>query len=191
MVKIRLRRIGTKGRPFYRVVVAKSTAGRNGAFVETIGQYDPVVKPTLININQERALHWLMSGAQPTETTAILLNKIGVLEEFFKQRPASKKDYKFLDKRTAAMSVKSVIESPAPAAAVVAEPAPAPAPAPAVEAPVEEAPAAEVAAEETPVVEEAPVAEEAPVEEAPAAEEAPVEEAAPVAEATKDKTDEA
>ena len=172
MVKIRLRRIGTKGRPFYRVVVAKSTAGRNGAFVETIGQYDPVVKPTLININQERALFWLLSGAQPTETTAILLNKIGVLEEFFKQRPNSRKDYKFLDKRTAAISVASAIE--APAAAVEAAPAPAPAPvaAPApVEEPVAEAPAAveEVAAveEAAPVVEEAPAAaEEAPAEEA-------------------------
>lgn len=160
MVKIRLRRIGTKGRPFYRVVVAKSTAGRNGAFVETIGQYDPVVKPTLININKERALFWLLQGAQPTETTAILLNKIGVLDEFFAQRPASKKDYKFLDKRTAVMSVKSAIEAPA---AVAEAPAPAPAPEP---APVEE-----------PVAEAAPAEETAPVEEAPAAEEAKTEEA--------------
>lgn len=160
MVKIRLRRIGTKGRPFYRVVVAKSTAGRNGAFVETIGQYDPVVKPTLININKERALFWLLQGAQPTETTAILLNKIGVLEEFFAQRPASKKDYKFLDKRTAVMSVKSAIEAPA---AVAEAPAPAPAPEP---APVEE-----------PVAEAAPVEVAAPAEEAPAAEEAKTEEA--------------
>ncbi|HJP82764.1 MAG TPA: 30S ribosomal protein S16 [Fimbriimonadaceae bacterium] len=145
-----MRRIGTKGRPFYRVVVAKSTAGRNGAFVETIGQYDPVVKPTLINIDKERALHWLLSGAQPTETTAILLNKIGVLEEFFKQRPASKKDYKFLDKRTAAMSVKSAIEAPAavaeapaPAPAAKEEPVAEPEPAPAEEAPVAEEPVAE------------------------------------------------
>ena len=154
MVKIRLRRIGTKGRPFYRVVVAKSTAGRNGAFVETIGQYDPVVKPTLININKERALFWLLQGAQPTETTAILLNKIGVLEEFFAQRPASKKDYKFLDKRTAVMSVNSAIEAPA---AVAEAPAPAPVAAPE-PAPVEE-PVSEVA-------EEAPAAEEAKTEEA-------------------------
>lgn len=157
MVKIRLRRIGTKGRPFYRVVVAKSTAGRNGAFVETIGQYDPVVKPTLININEERALYWLQQGAQPTETAAILLNKIGVLDKFLKDRPSQKKAYKFLDKRTAAMSVKSVIEAPA---AVAEAPAPAPAPV--------------AAAEPEPVVAEAPAAvEEAPVAEAPATEEAP------------------
>ncbi len=165
MVKIRLRRIGTKGRPFYRVVVAKSTAGRNGAFVETIGQYDPVVKPTLININKERALFWLLQGAQPTETTAILLNKIGVLEEFFAQRPGSKKDYKFLDKRTAAMSVKSVIEAPT----AVAEAAPTPAPVAAAPV-VEEAPVVEAVAEEVAVVEEAPAAEEAQVIETPAEE---------------------
>lgn len=179
MVKIRLRRIGTKGRPFYRVVVAKSTAGRNGAFVETIGQYDPVVKPTLININKERALHWLLSGAQPTETTAILLNKIGVLDEFFAQRPGSKKDYKFLDKRTAAMSVASAIEAPAAAAeAPAAAPAPVEeAPAAVEEAPVEAAPVAEAPAEEAaPVEEAAPAAEEAPAAEAPA-EEAKTEEA--------------
>src|SRR5436190_9496424 len=98
MVKIRLRRIGTKGRPFYRVVVAKSTAGRNGAFVETLGQYDPVVKPTLININEERALHWLMEGAQPSETAAIILSRAGILPKFFEARPKAKLGYKFLDK---------------------------------------------------------------------------------------------
>ena len=125
MVKIRLRRIGTKGRPFYRVVVAKSTAGRNGAFVETIGTYDPVVKPTLININEARALHWLMNGAQPSETTAILLNKIGVLPKYFEARPHAKKEYKFLDKRTAAISLPTTIEAPkaeGPAAKPVPEP---------------------------------------------------------------------
>jgi len=150
MVKIRLRRIGTKGRPFYRVVVAKSTAGRNGAFVETLGQYDPVVKPTLININEERALHWLMEGAQPSETAAIILNKAGILPKFFEARPKAKASYKFLDKRTAAISVPSAVSAPEPAAAApspepAAAPAPAPAPEPVAEAaPVEEAaPAAE------------------------------------------------
>lgn len=147
MVKIRLRRIGTKGRPFYRVVVAKSTAGRNGAFVETLGQYDPVVKPTLININEERAMHWLMEGAQPTETAAIILNRAGVLPKFFEARPKAKLSYKFLDKRTAAISVPSAVSAPAAEApAPKAEPAPAPAPepVPVVEA-VAEAPAEAVA----------------------------------------------
>src|SRR5689334_11537202 len=146
MVKIRLRRIGTKGRPFYRVVVAKSSAGRNGAFVETIGTYDPVVKPTLININEERALHWLMNGAQPSETTAILLNKVGVLPKYFEARPSAKKQYKFLDKRTSAISVPTTIEAPK---AEEAAPAPAPTPAPEPEAVPEAAvePTAEPVAE--------------------------------------------
>jgi len=162
MVKIRLRRIGSKGAPFYRVVVAQSSAGRNGKFVETIGTYDPVNKPSKININEERALYWLLQGAQPTETTAFVLNKIGVLERYFEQRPKARKDYSFLDKRTAATSVASVIDTPvAPAAE---EPAPA---AVAKAEPVEEAPVPE----EAPAVEEAPAAEEAPAEE-PAAEEA-------------------
>lgn len=145
MVKIRLRRIGTKGRPFYRVVVAKSSAGRNGAFVETIGTYDPVVKPTLININEERALHWLMSGAQPSETTAILLNKVGILPKYFEARPSAKKQYKFLDKRTAAMSVPSVVEAPKVEAAPAPAPEPTPEPVAETTAPEAEAPATEEA----------------------------------------------
>jgi small subunit ribosomal protein S16 len=107
--------MGNKGRPFYRVVVAKSTAGRNGAFVETIGQYDPVSQPKLININEERALHWLMNGAEPTETTAYLLNKTGILAKYLEARPGQKKKYKFLDKTTAATSVPTSIEAPAAA----------------------------------------------------------------------------
>ncbi len=165
MVRIRLRRIGTKGRPFYRVVVAKSSAGRNGAFVETLGQYDPVVKPTLININEERAMHWLMQGAQPSETAAIILNRAGVLPKFFEARPKAKLSYKFLDKRTASISVPSAVGAPA------AEPTPEPVAAP--------APAAEKAPE--PVVEsvaEPEVASEAPAEEAPVADAPPVEPAA-------------
>ncbi len=105
MVKIRLRRIGTKGRPFYRVVVAESACGRNGSFVETLGVYDPVAQPKKIEINEERAIHWLMEGAQPSETTAYLLNKVGILPKFLELRPQQKKSYSFLDKRTAAISV--------------------------------------------------------------------------------------
>ena len=78
MVRIRLRRIGTKARPFYRIVVAESHAGRNGAFVETIGTYDPTRKVKLLEVNEERAMHWLLAGAQPSETTAYILNKTGV-----------------------------------------------------------------------------------------------------------------
>ncbi len=149
MVKIRLRRIGTKGRPFYRVVVTPSTAGRNGRFVEVIGTYDPLTKPKLIKINEARALHWLMEGAQPSETAAILLNKTGVLEQYFTTRPKARADFKFLDKRTGLSSKATAVDAP------VAEPAAAPAPvaeAPAVEA---EAPAAEEGTASEPTTENA------------------------------------
>ncbi len=161
MVKIRLRRIGTKARPFYRVVVTPSTAARNGRFVETIGTYDPVRKPVQIQIDEERALHWLMIGAQPTETTARLLNKVGVLERYFTVRPGAKKAYSFLDKRTAAMSVQSVIASAAPAK----QPEPIPEP---VAAPVAEVPEAEPIVE-APATEAPPevVVPESAVEETP------------------------
>lgn len=105
MVKIRLRRLGNKGRPFYRVVVAEDSAGRNGAFVETIGLYDPVSQPKKLEIKNDRALHWLLNGAEPTETVAYLLNKVGVLSEFLETRPSQRRKYKFLDKRTSASAV--------------------------------------------------------------------------------------
>lgn len=152
MVKIRLRRIGTKGRPFYRVVVAPSMAGRNGRFVENLGTYDPTVKPTRVQINEERAMHWLLNGAQPTETAAYLLNKTGILGRYLEQRPEKKKDFKFLDKTTAAISKPTAVDAQAAA--------PAAAPAPALEAPVAEEPVAEEPVAEAPAGAEEPQLEE-------------------------------
>ena len=111
MVRIRLRRIGTKARPFYRIVVAESKAGRNGTFVETIGTYDPTKAVKVLEVNEDRAIHWLMQGAQPSETTAYILNKTGVLPKFLEQRPGQRKNYAFLDKRTAATSVASAVDA--------------------------------------------------------------------------------
>jgi small subunit ribosomal protein S16 len=129
MVKIRLQRLGNKGRPFYRVVVSKSEAGRNSAFVENIGIYNPISQPKEIRIDEERALHWLRNGAEPTETTAWLLNKLGILPKFLEERPNQKRKYKFLDKRTAAISkpsaVEARVESPKQEEAPVAVEAPA------------------------------------------------------------------
>ena len=117
MVKIRLRRMGNKHRPFYRVVVAHSTRGRNSSFHELIGTYNPLTKPKQVAIDKDRALHWLLEGAQPTETVAYLLKKEGVLDEYFSKRPAAKEKFKFLDKTTGPMSKKSVVqEMPAQAA---------------------------------------------------------------------------
>ncbi len=89
MVKIRLRRMGATKRPFYRVVVADSQAPRDGAFVETIGHYNPLTDPPTIVINEEKALSWLRRGAQPTEAVARLLSKAGVMDKF---RPAPEPD---------------------------------------------------------------------------------------------------
>ena len=75
MVKIRLRRMGAKKNPFYREVVADSKSPRDGRFIEEIGTYDPVTKPSEIKINLERAEYWIKNGAQPTDTVRALLKK--------------------------------------------------------------------------------------------------------------------
>ncbi len=82
MVKIRLRRVGAKHRPSYRVVVADSRAPRGGAFINIIGHYDPLTEPATIVINEEKALYWLGQGAQPTATATRLLTKAGIIEKF-------------------------------------------------------------------------------------------------------------
>ena len=78
-VKIRLKRMGTHKRPFYRVIVADSRTPRNGKFIEEIGTYDPLKDPAEINIDKERAEKWLSTGAQPTDTVRALLKKSGCL----------------------------------------------------------------------------------------------------------------
>ncbi len=81
MVRIRLRRMGAKKKPFYRVVVANQRSPRDGRFIENIGTYDPLTDPPTITIQGERATHWLIQGAQPSDAVARLLKKIGVLDE--------------------------------------------------------------------------------------------------------------
>lgn len=82
MVKIRLRRVGAKNRPSYRLVVADIRAPRDGAFISIIGHYAPLTDPETIVINEEKALSWLRQGAQPTATAARLLSKLGIMEKF-------------------------------------------------------------------------------------------------------------
>lgn len=77
--KIRLRRMGAKGRPFYRVVVADSRSPRDGRFIETLGYYDPLTDPPTIKVSDERAKYWLGVGATPTDVTRGLLKKAGVI----------------------------------------------------------------------------------------------------------------
>ncbi|MGN0968500.1 MAG: 30S ribosomal protein S16 [Oscillospiraceae bacterium] len=79
MVKIRLRRMGAKKSPFYRIVVADSRYPRDGRFIEEIGTYDPRVNPAEIKVDAERAQAWIKTGAQPTETVKALLKKANAL----------------------------------------------------------------------------------------------------------------
>jgi len=79
MVKIRLRRMGAKKAPFYRVVVADSRSPRDGRFIEEIGTYNPLTDPAEIKIDVERAKTWIKNGAQPTDTVRMLLKKAEVL----------------------------------------------------------------------------------------------------------------
>ena len=76
MVKIRLRRMGAKKAPFYRIVVADSRCPRDGRFIEEIGTYDPMAEGENIKVNMERAKYWIANGAQPTDTVRGLLKKI-------------------------------------------------------------------------------------------------------------------
>lgn len=78
-VKIRLKRMGMKGEPFYRVVVADSRTPRDGRFIEEIGYYDPTKEPSVINIDGEKAKKWIANGAQPTDTVRALLKKSEIL----------------------------------------------------------------------------------------------------------------
>ena len=78
-VKIRLRRMGAKKPPFYRVVVADSRFPRDGRFIEEIGYYDPTKEPAVVKIDAEKAQKWIANGAQPTDTVKALLKKNGAL----------------------------------------------------------------------------------------------------------------
>ena len=79
MVKIRLRRMGSKKAPFYRIVVADSRYPRDGRFIEEIGTYNPVVNPAELKVDVDRAQAWIKTGAQPTETVRDLLKKAGAI----------------------------------------------------------------------------------------------------------------
>jgi len=140
-VKLRLMRMGKKKQPTYRVVAADSRKARNGRFIEVLGFYDPRRDPSVIEIDNDKAVGWLQNGAQPTERVEKLLKITGAWESF--------------------TGVASEAAVPTPAV---------PTPATQAEEPVAEEPVAEEAPVEEPVAEEAPVeepvAEEAPADEA-------------------------
>lgn len=186
-VSIRLSRGGSKKRPYYRIVVADARAPRDGAFIEKVGTYNPMLAKDDANrvvLNADRLKHWISVGAQPTDRVARFLDVAGIKERAARLNPkkaepgekakerAEERAQKIVDAEEAA---KAEAEAAAAAAAAPVEEAPAE------EAAAEEAPAAEAAAEEASAAEavaEAAPAEETPAAEAPAAEEAPAVEAA-------------
>jgi small subunit ribosomal protein S16 len=88
--RIRLKRIGSKKQPYYRLVVADQRTPRDGRTVEDLGTYGPVLDPPLLQINQERVLHWLMQGAQPSDTARSILSKLGIMAAFAEAQKARK-----------------------------------------------------------------------------------------------------
>ena len=88
-VKIRLKRTGKKKTPSYRVVVADSRSPRDGRIIENIGWYNPLVEPSAIHIDAEKALGWLKNGAQPTESVASLLQRAGIMQQFTQTKAAN------------------------------------------------------------------------------------------------------
>lgn len=82
MVKIRLKRMGAKKAPFYRIIVADSRSPRDGKFLENLGTYNPIKVPAEITIDEEKTLSWLKNGAIPTDTVKNILSKQGIMEKF-------------------------------------------------------------------------------------------------------------
>lgn len=195
--KIRLQRHGRKGKPFFHIVVADSRSKRDGRFIEKIGTYNPITNPATIDLNMDRAVHWLMVGAEPSNTARNILSYKGALMKkhllggvakgAFSEEEAEKRFNAWLEERTQAVENKKTglaqAKDSAKAAALEAEKKKAESRvAVEEEAPAEEAEAAtgETAVEEAPAAEateETPAAEEA-ADETPAAE-ASSEEAAP------------
>jgi small subunit ribosomal protein S16 len=94
MVKIRLMRLGKKKQPYFRVVVADSRSPRDGRIIENIGKYHPRAHPSVIEIDDERAMHWLQNGAQPSDPVKVLLQKTGIWERFTGEAPPPPKPEK-------------------------------------------------------------------------------------------------
>lgn len=89
-VKLRLKRMGTKKRPFYRVVAADSRSPRDGRIIETVGTYNPIMEPAEVKIDEEKAMRWLANGAEPTDTVRDLLRKQGILAKVHQAKMTKK-----------------------------------------------------------------------------------------------------
>jgi small subunit ribosomal protein S16 len=164
MVKIRLRRVGAKKQPHYRVVVADSKSPRDGKFIETIGYYNPRTEPPTVEIDAERALYWLSVGAQPSAAVKRMLDKMGLMSKVASVRKGEE-------------AIEEILAQIVPAEEEEAEE---------VEPPEAQEEAPEVEAEE-----ESPAEEEAPAEETPEEEPEPAEEEDLAEEVEADEDEEA
>ena len=89
-VKIRLKRMGSKKRPFYRIVVADSRSPRDGRFIETVGTYNPLTEPEQVTLKEEAIMNWLSNGAKPSDTVRNILSKQGVMKKFHEAKFSKK-----------------------------------------------------------------------------------------------------
>ena len=89
-VKIRLKRMGSKKRPFYRIVVADSRSPRDGRFIETVGTYNPLTKQEQVTLKEKAIMNWLSNGAQPSDTVRNILSKQGVMKKFHEAKFSKK-----------------------------------------------------------------------------------------------------
>ena len=88
MVKLRLKRMGTKGNPFYRIVAADSRSPRDGRIIEQVGTYNPLVKENQVTLDTEKVMKWLNNGAKPSDTVRSILSKEGLMKEFHESKMA-------------------------------------------------------------------------------------------------------
>ena len=89
-VKIRLKRMGSKKRPFYRVVVADSRSPRDGRFIENVGTYNPLTEPQTVTLEEESIINWLNNGAQPSDTVRNILSNAGIMKKFHEAKNVKK-----------------------------------------------------------------------------------------------------
>lgn len=179
MLRIRLTRVGKKKQPAYRLIVTDSRSPRDGAFLKIIGHYNPLTDPATLVVKEDEAVHWLEKGAQPSETAAKLLTRIGVMER------AGRAPMRYAGKDVPASPKKEAKPASEPAAAA---PAAAPKPAKPAAAAPEEAPAEEAATQsEEPSAEAAEQTPEPIQEPEPETKEDAEAEPEPEAEATSDE----
>ena len=89
-VKLRLKRMGSKAKPFYRIVAADSRSPRDGRFLEVVGTYNPVKGQEVVTVNEEKTMYWLSNGASPTDTVRSILSKQGIMKKFTESKKAGK-----------------------------------------------------------------------------------------------------